>query len=73
MKNSLQGHNCRSEQAKRQISELEIDGWKLCNLKKQSQKMKKNEQSPIEIWDNFMYPNIHIMTVPKDKEREKGI
>lgn len=39
----------------------------------QSQKrMKKNEQSLREIWDNIMHPNIHILGVPEGKERKEG-
>ena len=35
-------------------------------------RMKRNEESLREIWDNIKYTNIHIIEVPEGEEREKG-
>lgn len=34
--------------------------------------MKKNEQSPRDMWDTIKSTNILIVKVPERKEREKG-
>ena len=35
-------------------------------------KMKRNENSLRNLWDNIKYTNIHIIGVPKGEERDKG-
>ena len=35
-------------------------------------RMKINEDSLRELWDNVKYTNIHIIGVPEGQEREKG-
>ena len=39
---------------------------------KREQRLKTNEESPREIWDNIKRTNIHIIGVPGGEEREKG-
>ena len=35
-------------------------------------RMKRNEDSLRELWDNMKYTNISIIGVPKEEKREKG-
>ena len=35
-------------------------------------RMKKNEDSLRDLWDNIKHTNIHIIGVPEGEEREKG-
>jgi len=35
-------------------------------------RMKRNEDSLRDLWDNIKHTNIHIIGVPEGEEREKG-
>ena len=35
-------------------------------------RLKRNEESPRELWDNVKHTNICIIGVPEGEEREKG-
>ena len=39
---------------------------------KREKRLKTNEESLGELWDNVKCTNIHIIGVPEGKEREKG-
>ena len=39
---------------------------------KREKRLKRNEESLRELWDNFKHTNIHIIGVPEGEEREKG-
>ena len=39
---------------------------------KRIKRLKTNEESLRELWDNVKCNNIHIIEVPEGKEREKG-
>ena len=39
--------------------------------KKEEKKLKTNEESLRELWDNVNCTNIHIIGVPEGEEREK--
>ena len=39
---------------------------------KREKRLKKNEESLRELWDNIKRTNIHIIGVPEGEEREKG-
>ena len=39
---------------------------------KREKRLKRNEDSLREIWDNIKPTNIHIIGVPEGEEREKG-
>ena len=39
---------------------------------KREKRLKTNEESLRELWDNVKHTNIHIIGVPEREEREKG-
>ena len=39
---------------------------------KREKRLKRNEDSLRELWDNVKCTNIHILGVPKGKERERA-
>ena len=39
---------------------------------KGEKRLKRNEDSLRELWDNFKCTNIHIIGVPEGEEKEKG-
>ena len=39
---------------------------------KREKRLKTNEESLRELWDNIKCTNIHIIGVPEGEEREKG-
>ena len=73
MKNTLEGINSRITEAEEWISDLEDRMVEFIateqNLKK---RMKRNEDSLRDLWDNIKHNNIRIIGVPEGEEREKG-
>ena len=45
---------------------------KLTKIKFKEKRMKRNEDSLRDLWDNIKHNNIYIMGVPEGEEREKG-
>ena len=39
---------------------------------KREKRLKRNEESLRELWDNVKRTNIHITGVPEEEKREKG-
>ena len=39
---------------------------------KREKRLKTNEESLRELWDNMKHTNIHIIGMPEGEEREKG-
>ena len=39
---------------------------------KREKRLKRNEDSLRELWDNFKHTNIHFIRAPEGEEREKG-
>ena len=39
---------------------------------KREKRLKANEESLRELWDNVIHTNVHIIGVPEGEEREKG-
>ena len=72
MKNALEGINRKSE-AEERISELEDRLGEIAAAKQNKEKrMKRNEDSLRDFWDNIKCTNICIIGVPEGEEREKG-
>ena len=73
MKNKLEGINSRITEAEERISDLEdrMVEFTAVELNKEK-RMKRNEDSLRDLWDNIKHNNISIIGVPEGEEREKG-
>ena len=73
MKNTLEGLNSRITEAEEQISDLEDRMVEFTAVEQNKDKrMKRNEDSLRDLWDNIKHNNIRIIGVPEGEEREKG-
>ena len=73
MKNTLEGINSRITEAEEQISDLEDRMVEFTATEQNKEKrMKRNEDSLRDLWDNIKCTNICIIGVPEGEEREKG-
>ena len=71
MKNTLEGISSRIAEAEEQISDLEDRMVEFTAVENKEKRMKRNEGSLRELWDNIKHTNIHIIGVPEEGE-EKG-
>uniref|UniRef100_A0A8D0PWM2 L1 transposable element RRM domain-containing protein n=1 Tax=Sus scrofa TaxID=9823 RepID=A0A8D0PWM2_PIG len=72
IKNSLEAANSRIQQAEERISKVEDRLVEVMNAKqKREKRMKTNEESLRELWDNVKCTNVHIIGVPEGEERER--
>ena len=73
MKNTLEGINSRITEAEERISDLEDRMVEFTAMEQKKEKrMKRNEDSLRDLWDNIKLSNICIIGVPEGEEREKG-
>ena len=73
MKNTLEGIGSRITEAEERISDLEERMVKFIAAEQNKEKrMKRNEDSLRDLWDNIKCNNIRIIGVPEGEEREKG-
>ena len=73
MKTTLEGINSRITEAEERISELEDTMVEFTAVEQNKEKrMKRNEDSLRDLWDNIKHNNIRIIWVPEGEEREKG-
>uniref|UniRef100_A0A8W4FG06 L1 transposable element RRM domain-containing protein n=1 Tax=Sus scrofa TaxID=9823 RepID=A0A8W4FG06_PIG len=73
IKNSLEAANSRIQEAEEQINEVEDRLVEIMDAEqKREKRLKRNEKSLRELWDNVKRNNIHIIGVPEGEEREKG-
>ena len=73
MKNTLEGINSRITGAEEWISDLDDRMVELTAMEQNKEKrMKRNEDSLRDLWDNIKRNNIRIIAVPEGEEREKG-
>ena len=73
MKTTLGGINSRIIEAGKQISDLEDRKVEFTAMEQNKEKrMKRNEDSLRDLWDNIKGSNIRIIEVPEGEEREKG-
>ena len=71
MKNSLEGINSRITEEEERISDLEDRMVEFSAAEQNKEKrMKRNEDSLRDLWDNIKHNNIHIIEVPEGEERE---
>ena len=73
MKNTLEGINNRVTEAEEWISDLEDRMVEITAIEQNKEKrMKRNEDSLRDLWENIKHTNIHIIRLPEGEEREKG-
>ena len=73
IKTTLEGINNRITEAEERISDLEDRMVEFTAAEKTKEKrMKRNEDSLKDLWDNIKCNNIRIIGVPEGEEREKG-
>ena len=73
MKNKLEGINSRLNDTEEWMSELE--DWIVeitAAEQKKTKRVKRNEDSLRDLWDNIKCTNIHIIGVPEGEKRKKG-
>uniref|UniRef100_A0A8D1UFI0 L1 transposable element RRM domain-containing protein n=1 Tax=Sus scrofa TaxID=9823 RepID=A0A8D1UFI0_PIG len=72
-KNSLEAANSRIQEAEEGISEVEDRLVETTDVEqKREKRLKTNEETLRELWDNVTHTNICIIGVPEGEEREKG-
>ena len=73
MKTTLEGINSRITEAEERISDLEDRMLEFTAEEQNKEKrMKRNEDSITDFWDNIKCNNIRIIRVQEGEEREKG-
>ena len=73
MKTTLEGNDSRITEAEERISDLEDRMVEFTAVEHNKEKrMKRNEDSLRELWDNIKLNNIRMIGVPEGEEREKG-
>ena len=73
MKNILEGINSRITEAEEQISDLEHRMVEFTAMEQNKEKrMKRNDNSLRDLWENIKRTNIRIIGVPEGEERKKG-
>ena len=72
MNNTLEGINSRIIELEEWINDLEDRMVEITNTEQNIEnRIRRNKDSLIDLWDNIKYTNIHIIGVPEGEEREK--
>ena len=72
--NLLEGINSKLDETENQISELEDKGTVSTQRgNKKEKRLKRNEESLRDLWDNIKHKHICIIAVPEGDEGERGI
>ena len=72
IKNSLEAGNSRIQESEEWISKVEDRLVEITDVEqKREKRLKANEESLRQLWDNVKCTNMHITGVPEE-EREKG-
>ena len=73
MNNTLERVNSRITEAEEQINDLEDRKVGITATEQNMEKrMKRNEESLTDVWDNIKWTNICIIGVPEGGEQEEG-
>ena len=73
IKNSLESANSRIQEAEDGISEVEDRLVEMMDTEqKREKRLKTNEESLRELWDNVKCTNICIIGVPEEKRERRG-
>ena len=74
MKNTLEGINIRITEAEEWISDLEDRMVEFTAVEQNKEKrMKRNEDSLRDLWNNIKHNNIRIIGVQKEKREKKDL
>ena len=72
MKNTLEGINSRITEVEERLSDLEDRMVQFTAVTENKQKrMRRNEDSLRDLWENIKRTNIHLIGVPEGEERER--
>ena len=73
MNNTLEGINSRITEAEEWINDLEDRMVEITAAEQNIEKrMKRNEHSLREYWENIQLTSLHIIQVPEGEQKEKG-
>ena len=73
IKNSLEGINSGITEAEERISDLEDKIVEITTTEQNKEKrIKRNEDSLRDLWDNIKHTNIRIIGIQEEKEKKKG-
>ena len=70
MNNTLEGIHSRITEAEEWINDLEDKLWITATEQNIEKRMKRNEDSLRDLWDNIKSTNIHIIGAPEGEERK---
>ena len=73
VKNTLEGTNSRLSEAEEQRSEPGDRMVEITEVEENKEKLKRNEDSLRDLWDNIKCTNIRITGVPEEEEKRKGM
>ena len=74
MKNTLEEINSRINEAEERITNLEDRMVEFTAAEQNKEKrMKRNEDSLIDLWDNIKCNNIQIIGVPEEEEKKERV
>ena len=68
--NTLEATNSRLSEAEEQISELGDRMVEITEAEENKEKLKRNEDSLRDLWDNIKCTNIRIIGVPEEEKRK---
>ena len=70
IKNTLEGTNSRITEAEDRISEVEHRMVEINEVqRKKEKKIKRNKDNLRDLWDNVKCPNIQIIGVPEEEDK----
>ena len=73
IKSTLEGTNSRITEAEDRISEVEDRIVEINEAKRKKEKrIKRNEDTLRDLWDNVKCPNTRIIGVPEEEDKKKG-
>ena len=72
VKNTLEGTNSRLSEAEEQRSEPGDRMVEITEAEENKEKLKRNEDSLRDLWDNIKCTNLRVMVVPEEEDQKKG-